>query len=349
MDADAVAGALGAHETTKRATDLPLFYARADKDVCTARQLIQRFETAAVIATWDTDARKCQQFSLLLRAKALDWFTTLEIIPDFNVNNWNELKNEFLSAYATKYTARATCTNFAEMQQRSGENVQDFYVRAMDVYIKLKAQRGAELTQVRFVPAVGAAAADTRAACKLEGIEDTSRFFMQQLFVAGLKEEIREKVMERDPRSLQASLEEARAMELIVQDKRKKPQITAVKEDEAEEDEEEYTEEEEALLERVNAIFKKSGKNPGRFFNKNSKRPFKSSNRNMICRGCNKKGHWEKDCWAKHGYPKKTNTISENEQFQEEDINVNSLSINDFYRVNSIKRDHLNYQGAPQE
>ena len=342
MNAAAVGVALGAHETTKRATDLPLFYARADKDVCTARQLIQRFETAAVIATWDTDERKCQQFSLLLRAKALDWFTTLEIIPDFNITVWDSVKNEFLNAYAAKYTARATCTNFAEMQQRTGENVQDFYVRAMDVYIKLKAQRGAELTTVRHVVLAAATDAQTRAACKLEGIEDTSRFFMQQLFVAGLKEEIREKVMERDPRSLQACLVEARAMELIVQDKRKKAQITAVREEEAEEDEEEYTEEEEALLERVSAIFKKSGKSPGRFFNRNSKRPFKSSTRNMICRGCNKKGHWEKDCWAKNGYPKKANLISETEQFQEEEINVNSLSINDFYRVNSIRGDHLN-------
>lgn len=336
--AAAMQAALGAHETTKRATDLPLFYAQADKDVCTARQLIQRFETAAVIATWDTDPRKCQQFSLILRGKALDWYTTLEIIPDFNNQNWTQLKTEFLNAYAPKYTARATCTNFSELQQRSGESVQDFYVRAMDVYIKLKAQRGAELTQVRHQPAAADADADIRAACKLEGIEDTSRFFMQQLFVAGLKEEVREKVMEQDPRTLQESLEHARAMELIVQDKKKKAQITAVKEDEAEEEpEEEYTEEEEALLERVNAIFKRNGKNPSRFFNRGYKQPFKP-NPNIICRGCGKKGHIQRYCRSK---PKKTDAITENEIFGEEDLNINSLSITDFYRVSSI-RNHLN-------
>ena len=340
MAAAQLQAALGAHDTTRRATDLPYFYAIKDKDVCTALQLIKRFETAAGIALWNTDVRKCQQFSLLLRDKALDWFTTLEIIPDFDIANWEALKSEFLNAYAPKYTARATCTNFSEMQQKSGEIVQDFYVRAMDVYVKLKAQRGAELTQVRHVAAAADVAADTMRTCKLEGIEDASRFFMQQLFVAGLNEDIREKVMERDPRTLQESLTEARAMELIVQDKRKKSQVTAVREDDGEEDDEQYTEEEEQLLERVNAIFKKTGRNPGSFFNR-SKRTFKP-NPNIICRGCGNKGHIEKYCRISK-FKKKTNTISENMVFEETDeCNVNSLSIADFYRVNSIKQDHLN-------
>ena len=337
--AAALEGALGAHETTRRATDLPLFYGRADKDVCTARQLIQRFETAAAIAGWDTDQRKCRQFSLILRSKALDWFTFLEIIPDFNIQDWTQIKTQFLNAYAPKYTARATCTNVAELQQRAGESVQDFYLRAMDIYVKLKAQRGAELTNVRYVAPAGQAAGGnaTREAIKAEGIEDTSRFFMQQLYVAGLKEEIREKVMERDPRTLQAALEEARAMELIVQDKKKKTQVTAVREEAEEDNEEEYTEEEEALLEKVSAIFKRSGKNPGRFFNK--KRPFKP-NPNIICRGCGKKGHIEKYCWNKN---KKTNAIQDVTDFEiEESLSVNSLSLNEYYGVNSIRSNHLN-------
>jgi Retrotransposon gag protein len=337
--AAALQGALGAHETTRRATDLPLFYGRSDKDVCTARQLIQRFETAAAIANWDDDERKCRQFSLILRGKALDWFTFLEIIPDFNLTNWDALKTQFLNAYAPKYTARATCTNVAELQQRVGESCQDFYLRAMDIYVKLKAQRGVELTNVRYVPAAGqAGAAGTHQRIKLEGIEDTSRFFMQQLFVAGLREDIREKVMERDPRTLQASLEEARAMELIVQDKRKKTQVTAVKEEEEEDNGEEYTEEEEALLEKVSAIFKRSGKNPGRFFN-NKKRSFKP-NPNITCRGCGKKGHIEKYCWAAK---KKTNAIQDaNDTEIEERLSVNSLSLNEYYGVNSIRANPLN-------
>ena len=340
MADQAIVQALGTHETTKRATDLPLFYARADKDVCTARQLIQRFETAAAIATWNTDERKCQQFSLLLRAKALDWFTTLEIIPNYEVNNWNFLKTEFLNAYAPKYTARATCTNFTEMQQRSGESVQDFYVRSMDVYVKLKAQRGAALTNVRYVAPAGATQAQRYAAIKLEGIEDTSRFFMQQLFVAGLKEEIREKVMERDPDSLQGTLVEARAMELIVMDKKKKAQITSVREEENDDEEEEYSEEEVALLERVNAIFKRSGRNPGRYFHKNNNRaPFKP-NPNIICRGCGKKGHVVKYCWKQN--PPKTNAIADTEGVDTLEEEVNGLSITDFYRVNSVKENHLN-------
>ena len=327
----AMLGALGAHEMNRRATDLPLYYAKAEKDVCTARQFITRFETAAAIAGWDTDARKCQQMSLLLRGDALSWFSVLELIPDFDPANWDQLKTEFLNAYAPKFTARATCTNFTEMQQRSGESVQAFYVWVMDVYVKLKTQRGAELTQVRYNPPAGQAAAVTRERCKLEGIEDTSRFFMQQLFVAGLREDVREKVMERDPRTLQAALEEARAMELIVQDKRKKLQITAIQEES--EEEEQYTEEEEALLERVSAIFRRNGKNPGRYFNR-GKRPFKP-NPNIICRGCGKKGHIERYCLNK-----RTNAIEEQEDELEE--KVDSLSMEDYYQVNSVRQLHLN-------
>ena len=330
-------GALGAHDTNRRATDLPLFYARTDKDVCTARQFITRFETAAEVANWNNDVRKCQQFSLLLRSDALSWFSVLELIPNFQINNWNQLKNEFLSAYAPRYTARATCTNFNEMQQRAGESVQTFYVRAMDVYVKLKAQRGAELTQVRHVNVAGATNDQTRAAIKLEGIEDTSRFFMQQLFVAGLKEEIREKVMERDPRTLQTSLEEARAMELIVMDKKNKPRVTAVKENSDDEGEEQYTEEEEAILERVNAIFRKNGKNPSRYFKRNGQKSFKP-NPNIQCRGCGKKGHIEKYCWA----AKKTNTITERDNELMEEEKMGNLSIEDYYRVSSIRKAHLN-------
>ena len=329
----AVLGALGAHDTNRRATDLPVFHAKADKDVCTARQFVTRFETAAAIAGWNTDERKCQQFSLLLRGDALSWFTVLELIPDFDREDWTQLKTEFLNAYAPKFTARATCTNFTEMQQKPGETVQTFYVRAMDVYVKLKAQQGAELTQVRYNPPAGQAAALTREKCKLEGIEDTSRFFMQQLFVAGLREDVREKVMERDPRTLQAALEEARAMELIVLDKRKKIQITSVQEDS--EEEEQYTEEEEALLERVSAIFRRNGKNPGRFFNRRRK-PFKP-NPNIICRGCGKKGHIERYC-----YSKKTNAIEGEEEEDELEEKVDSLSLEDYYQVNSVRRQHLN-------
>ena len=105
--------------------------------------------------------------------------------------------------------------------------------------------------------------------------------------------------------------------------------------DEESEEEEQYTEEEEALLERVSAIFRRNGKNPGRFFNRRRK-PFKP-NPNIICRGCGKKGHIERYC-----YSKKTNAIEGEEEEDELEEKVDSLSLEDYYQVNSVRRQHLN-------
>ena len=56
-------------------------------------------------------------------------YHTLEDIPGFDFNNWDDLKKEFLEAYTPKYTARTLCVSLQELRQRGEENVQDFYNR----------------------------------------------------------------------------------------------------------------------------------------------------------------------------------------------------------------------------
>ena len=48
----AMAAALNDHDRMKWSTDIPLFFARRDKDTVLPRILIDRIEDAAEIATW---------------------------------------------------------------------------------------------------------------------------------------------------------------------------------------------------------------------------------------------------------------------------------------------------------
>ena len=85
-------------------------------------------ETAAQIAGWNNDARKLQEMYMILRDRAVVWWRSL---PDAGIDHavWNNVKNEFLAMYETRYTAKTTCTNFHELVQRAGESIRDYYLR----------------------------------------------------------------------------------------------------------------------------------------------------------------------------------------------------------------------------
>ena len=124
--------ALNNHDRVTRSTDIPLFYGIKEKDNVSAQQLVDRIDRAAVIANWDCptandDAgrmadlaagarRRCDELYLCLREKAMSWYHTLEDIPGFDSNNWEDLKKEFLEAYLPKYTARTLCVSLQELR-----------------------------------------------------------------------------------------------------------------------------------------------------------------------------------------------------------------------------------------
>jgi len=339
--------ALGQHETRRRATELPPFYGRPDVDICTAQLLIERFETAARIANWDTDARKCQQFYLLLRDKAMEWWKSLKRIPDFDLENWANVKRDFLRAYQPKYTARSACANLQELYQKNNETVQDFYLRCLTSYDKLEEIMDPNMLTARLV--IQNITPANAALFKKEGIHDTFRFVMQQIFIAGLKEEIRLKTMEANPRELQETLIVAQQMELIVGDKKTRGHINAVQgdylfftEDESDEDPD-LPEEAVAALEKVNAVFKRNGVNFKRFVGKRNRFARRTST-NLKCHGCGQKGHLIKNCYSKK---KRLNAILGESDEEEEDRpkqpdETDLQDIQDYYAVAAINKISLN-------
>ena len=325
----AIAAALADHDRIRKSTDLPLFYGRKDKDVITAHQLMERLNRAAVIAGWD-NPRKTSEFYLILRDRAINWWNSLdnEGVPDITTDNWEELQAAFLRAYAPKYTAKATCNIFVDLQQKSGESVQDYYLRVDDGFRRMCETKPETIETQIVAPLL--AAADVVAAgltvpqalvYKLEGVRQQEKFLLHQLFIAGLREDIRTKMMEARHMTVRATVDAAREFETILADKRGKTHITSVENETGGQHEEDEGD--------IDAIRGKDGKfkpnhRPSNGGNGDQKRkpPFTGQ-----CRFCKKTGHLQRFCYDRKkkgapcvdekGVPYKTqyaNTIEEDKR-----------------------------------
>ena len=191
-----MAAALNDHDRMKRSTDIPLFFARREKDTVLPRILIDRIEDAAEIATWDA-ARKIRELKLCFRENAIIWWKSLRDYT-INLNDWDEVKKEFLETYEPKYSAKTICANFADLKQMPNESMNDFGCRVQVAYDRLVDNKPATMATVRGTIAAGA----TEAQVKAEGIKDMALFFKHQLFLAGLKDSVRDKVVDARKRHL---------------------------------------------------------------------------------------------------------------------------------------------------
>jgi Retrotransposon gag protein len=114
-----LAQALQDHDHAKRSMDIPLFYGQIGKDTIAARLLIVRINDAGAIANWNND-RKLLEFKMCLRDKAVGWFEGL-MEDGIATNNWDTVKAEFLETYEPKYSAKTTCANFTNLNQKAEE------------------------------------------------------------------------------------------------------------------------------------------------------------------------------------------------------------------------------------
>ena len=301
-DAAAMQNALNAHDRIRKSTDIPKFHGNPAKDVLGAKTMLARIETAARVARWD-DARKCDELELTLRDEARLWHESMSRAGK-NVNDWTELQREFLKAYEPRYSPKTYCTNFAELVQRPGEKVQSYWVRVDHAFDKMCTVKPANIDVVTL-PHDGVAA-DLALNLKKEGISQTQRHFLHQIFMAGLRPDLRAKVMDANKDIVWDSVEYAREQEIILADtKGQKVNLigqgvaavtaAAAVEDVDEDEEIDLDEDELAIL---NAIRFKKGKAPFRSrFNK-GQGP-RRDKKDMTCRYCKKKGHLQADCFSR--------------------------------------------------
>ncbi len=156
-------------------------------------------------------------------------------------------------------------------------------------YKRLTDKKPVAMAAVRVNIAAGA----TEAEIKAEGVTDTFKFIKHQLFLAGLKDGIHDKVLEAAKETFTESVKAARNLETIQNDHKRSNRISAIKQ-ELEEEQinqiiwEDLTDEQ---LGQLAAL---------RFQQKRvSTRPTTVRNPDTVCRYCKKKGHLQKDCLSR--------------------------------------------------
>ena len=291
---------LAEHDRIRRSTEMPVFRGTSSKDM-SARDWMDRFEGAAIIAKWETDERKIVEFRQLLRDEALAWWKGIQNFADVrDLKKWDIVKEEFLSAYDKKGTAKNICSNFKDLYQKPKETVRDFYSRVAAIFTKMKEVRPAEMADPRCEEDEDDAAQARRyRTCKVEGLDDMTKYIQTQMFLAGLHEKIRSKVLESGKTTPYDIYKKAVEIETIEEDKKVKatPTVTAVSYENTEPAANAATEVDdmdEDELQAVNAIRAQKGKAPFRRSGPNGGAP-----KPIQCRYCNKWGHMQKICKAR--------------------------------------------------
>ena len=168
-------------------------------------------------------------------------------------------------------------------------------------YKRLTDKKPATMAAVRNTIAAGA----TEAEVKAEGISDAFKFIKHQLFLAGLKDGIRDKVLEAAKDTFTESVKVARNLETIQNDHKRLNKINAIRSDMEEEKAKEIvwdnlSDDQLAQLAAIrfgrNNRYNNNGNtNNNRYNQSNNNRPMTLRNPNTECRYCKKKGHLQKD------------------------------------------------------
>jgi len=136
------------------------------------------------------------------------------------------LKAKFLEAYAPKFSAKALCICFQDLQQKSNENIQDFYNHVSDTF-----HNAYQTKPAHTVTYMGALPGNTNLEeCNkilLHGINQMQLLMLNTVFLGGLREEICTRVLEEGSTEPDESAKAAREIMSILNDKRREKVSTS--------------------------------------------------------------------------------------------------------------------------
>jgi hypothetical protein len=242
---------------------------------------------------------------MCFRDCAIIWYKSLKD-EDINLAIWDNVKKEFLDTFEPKYSAKTVCANFADLKQHLDKSKNDCRCRVQIAYNCLIDNKPATLAAVRL-------AGTTVDQAKAEGINDMALFFKHQLFLAGIKDPIWDKVLEAGKATFQESMKFSREIEAIHNDCKMSQKIAAIKTATQPGEAEtifwdELADEE---IDQITAVCRQQ--KPFHNFNTAPARsaPCPTANAalvpssgprnpNIVCRYCKKKGHMQHECNSRH-------------------------------------------------
>jgi hypothetical protein len=322
--AQAVAQAVAAANQVEQSR-LPVYFGDATKDVFDAQTWINRVNNAAAAANWNDD-NKLRFAYAALRGDALDWYTVMLDVPGTACNTWAGFQRAFLQAFSKFRTTRLATAVFDGLKQKNSENTVQFFKRVGKAFEDLKLIRPAPTPLDPLFPAAWAGqqwnniADDAKQAAYdailNAGLNHAHQCNAAQYYVAGLRPEIRDKLIFHPPaegfvnmwRSCQAALEVEKNMQ-----EPNKGTAAAIEAEEIEEGDIQ------ALRYQRRGGFRGRfrGQHRGRGYNNSQNRSYSQGNKPQKfdgeCNYCHKKGHMKKDCWTLNGKPKKISGLDDDD------------------------------------
>jgi hypothetical protein len=203
-----------------------------------------------------------------------------------------------LEMFEPKYSAKMVCANFADLKQHPDELMSDYRCWVQVAYNRPNGNKPATMAAVRLASA-------TLDQAKAEGINDMALLFKHQLFLAGIKDSICDKVLEAGKASFMESMKLAWELEAIHNDRKRSQKIAAVKATlpPSETDTIFWDELADEEIDQIAAIrcqqpFHSYNTAPTRSAAANTApaRNNGTRNPNIVCRYCKKKGHMQHEC-----------------------------------------------------
>ncbi len=195
-------------EIETKTTRLPLFYGNTlgHKNEVSPKDLVNRIE-AYCRATNKPANTECQELYLTLSVEAIWWWDSMKYL-DTDKTNWQQLKKEFLRDY-DYHISDASSYRLATLRQKSGEPVVSFFARVSqaveDMYNGMSPETEGPSREAR---------------------KRTILHTHKNLFISGLRENLRAAVLNHPIPNLQDAKEEARKAECLQGGERPKPTMS---------------------------------------------------------------------------------------------------------------------------
>jgi len=286
MDPPGAAAAGTVREVETKTTRLPLFFGNTPghTNEVSPKALVQRIE-AYCRSTNKPENTECKELYLTLRGDALAWYDSLRH-TSVNKDNWVQLKKEFLTDYDYR-VAESSSYRLTTLRQKIGESVVTFFARvsqaANDMYDGMPEETNEDKKAAR---------------------EEVILHTCKNMFVSGLRENLRAAVLNNPIPTLKEAKEQAKKAECLQGVERPKPtmsmweEVSAVMDtiieigDRGEEDEDFHEEE----VMAINSWRARNRRRPVRW---TPRRRYPNAGQGTFqgkCHNCDKVGHIARNC-----------------------------------------------------